>query len=169
VAPGIKFEKRKRAWTARRRGLLWGLVAARLRLAGWLWLNERWRCGSAGVEVPGPRDQSKTVAKANRCRQEQYQMRSTAAERRARHFAEHKHERKQEDQARRDQVIAEFGGDPNAMADEILRYRRGVAQLEEAIGWARQGAPFTVIAPGPYWNARPMTASIARPSDWTEK
>jgi hypothetical protein len=41
-----------------------------------------------------------------------HRMRPTAAERRAQHFAEFKQQREREDQARRDQVIAEFNGDP---------------------------------------------------------
>jgi hypothetical protein len=42
-------------------------------------------------------------------------------------------------------VIAEFGGDPQAMAAEILRYRLGVAQVVDAIEWMRRGAPFATI------------------------
>ena len=48
-------------------------------------------------------------------------MRSTAAQRRAQHFVEFKREPEQEEQERRDQVIVEFCGDPQAMATEILR------------------------------------------------
>jgi hypothetical protein len=44
----------------------------------------------------------------------------TAAERRAQRFAEFKQQREREDEARRDRVIAEFGGDLQAMAAEIL-------------------------------------------------
>jgi hypothetical protein len=58
-------------------------------------------------------------------------------------------QREQEEQQRRDQVVAEFGGDLNAMADEILRYRHGLAQVAEAIGWMKSGAPFAMIPPGP--------------------
>jgi hypothetical protein len=57
-------------------------------------------------------------------RRKDNRMRSTAAQRRAQHFAEFK--REQEEQERRDQVIAEFGGDPQAMAAEILRWCRGI-------------------------------------------
>jgi hypothetical protein len=45
-------------------------------------------------------------------------MRPTAAQRRAQHFAEFKREREQEEQERRDWVIAEFRRDPHAMAAE---------------------------------------------------
>jgi hypothetical protein len=78
-------------------------------------------------------------------------MRPTATERRAQHFAEFKREREKEDQARRDQVVAEFHGDLQAMATEILRLRRGVAQIADGIQWLRAGAPFGVLGPGPYW------------------
>jgi hypothetical protein len=62
-------------------------------------------------------------------------MRLTAAERRAQQFVEFKREREQEEQERRAQVIAEFNGDPQAMATEILRCRHGLAQIADAIGW----------------------------------
>jgi hypothetical protein len=45
-------------------------------------------------------------------------MRSTTAQRRAQDFAEFK---RQQEQERRDQVIAEFDGDPQALAAENLR------------------------------------------------
>ena len=56
-------------------------------------------------------------------------------------------------------VITEFdAGDPeatlHALADEILKYRRAVRLLAKAIGWADAGAPFALIAPGPYWRPR---------------
>ena len=63
-------------------------------------------------------------------------------------FAAYRHQREQEEQRRRDQVVAEFGRDVRAMADVILRYRRALKQLADAIGWAQEGAPFAVIPPG---------------------
>jgi hypothetical protein len=56
-------------------------------------------------------------------------------------------------------VITEFDvGDPDAtmhaLADEILRYHRALRLLATAIGWAIAGAPFGLIAPGPYWRPR---------------
>jgi hypothetical protein len=45
----------------------------------------------------------------------------------------------------------------HALADEILKYRRAVRLLAKAIGWADAGAPFALIAPGPYW--RPWRTS----------
>jgi len=41
----------------------------------------------------------------------------------------------------------------HALANEILEYRRAVKLLAKAIGWADAGAPFGVIAPGPYWRS----------------
>ena len=56
-------------------------------------------------------------------------------------------------------VITEFdAGDPevtmHALAGEILEYRRALRLLAKAIGWADAGAPFALIAPGPYWRPR---------------
>jgi hypothetical protein len=68
-------------------------------------------------------------------------------------------QRNHEEQQRRDRVIAEFGGDPQAMADEVLRLRHGMAQLGRAIDWLKRGAPCIVIPPGPHWKPswrRPM-------------
>jgi hypothetical protein len=73
------------------------------------------------------------------------------AERQAKHWAEFRRQCEQEEQQRCHEVIAEFGGDPHAMADAILRYRYALKQLAEAINWARQGAPVVVVGPGPYW------------------
>jgi len=56
----------------------------------------------------------------------------------------------EEDRQNQDRVIVEFGGDPRAMADEILRLRHGLARLAEAISLMQQGAPFAMIRPGPY-------------------
>jgi hypothetical protein len=57
----------------------------------------------------------------------------------------------QDEQRARDQVLAEFGGDPWGMVDEILRLRHGLAQLADAIEWMKEGAPFGVVPPGPHW------------------
>jgi len=56
-------------------------------------------------------------------------------------------------------VITEFdAGDHeatmHALADEILKYRRAVRLLAEAIGLADAGAPFGVLGPGPLWRPR---------------
>jgi hypothetical protein len=81
-------------------------------------------------------------------------MPSTAAQRRAQRFAEFKRQREQEEQEHRDTVIAEFRADPRAMADEIRRLRRGLAQMAKVVGWMQVGRPFTVIGPGPASPAR---------------
>jgi hypothetical protein len=59
--------------------------------------------------------------------------------------------RGQEEEQHRNTVVAEFRGDPQAMADEIRRLRRGLAQIAKAVEWAKQGAPFATIGPGPHW------------------
>jgi hypothetical protein len=74
----------------------------------------------------------------------------------AEQWAEHRRQHEEEERRQRVMVIAEFdAGDPeatlHALADEILKYRRSVRLLAEAIGWADAGAPFTLIAPGPRW------------------
>ena len=74
-------------------------------------------------------------------------------------WAEHRRRREEEERRQRVVVITEFDvGDPeatlHAMADEILKYRRAVRLLAKAIGWAGAGAPFALIAPGPYWRPR---------------
>ena len=51
-------------------------------------------------------------------------------------------------QHRRDQVTVEFGGNPQAMADEILRLRYILVQFAEAINWMKLGAPFVMLLPG---------------------
>ena len=43
-------------------------------------------------------------------------------------------------------MTVEFGGNPQAMADEILRLRYGLAQLAEA-NWMKLGAPFVMMPP----------------------
>jgi hypothetical protein len=61
-------------------------------------------------------------------------------------------------------LIAEFDtGDleatMHALADEILKYRRAVRLLAQAIGWASTGVPFALIAPGPLWRPRRTSES----------
>jgi len=40
------------------------------------------------------------------------------------------------------------------VAQRILKYRRALRLLVQAVGWAEAGAPFGLIAPGPYWCPR---------------
>ena len=65
-------------------------------------------------------------------------------------------------QQRRDQVVAEFGADPQRLADEILRHRRVLKHLAQAIAWAEQGEPFGLIAPRPHLglSRRPRAAGV---------
>jgi hypothetical protein len=77
-----------------------------------------------------------------------------AAERRHQRTLLYIQKRKQDEQEQLDRVVAEFGGDPNAMAQEILRYRHAEAQLASAIAWVQKGAPFAIIGPGKYWRPR---------------
>jgi hypothetical protein len=53
-----------------------------------------------------------------------------------------------------------------ALADEILKYRLAVKLLARAVDFADDGAPFGVIAPGPYWRPRraPEMPDIAPPA-----
>jgi hypothetical protein len=60
----------------------------------------------------------------------------------------------EEDRQNQDQVIAEFGGDAAAMADEILCLRRGLKVIADAVGLAQKSAPVALIRPGPYWRPR---------------
>jgi 3-deoxy-D-arabino-heptulosonate 7-phosphate (DAHP) synthase class II len=75
-------------------------------------------------------------------------------QRRTQRLAELREQHEWEEQERRDRVIAEFGGDPHALAAEILRYRRGLAQVADGIAWMQAGAPFVSLGPGPYWKPR---------------
>jgi hypothetical protein len=59
-------------------------------------------------------------------------------------------QRAPKEQQRRGDVIADFGGDLHAMAEEILRYRRAAMQFGAAIDWVRAGVPFGMIACGPH-------------------
>jgi hypothetical protein len=71
--------------------------------------------------------------------------------------------REQEKQQRRDRVVAEFGANPQIMADEILRLRAGLAQLGRAIDWLKRGAPCILIPPGPYWKPKSEDADVHDP------
>jgi hypothetical protein len=64
----------------------------------------------------------------------------------ARGLAEVLQRRRQDEQRQREAVIAEFAGDPHAMAVEILRHRHGPAQVAKAISWMKLSAP--IILPG---------------------
>lgn len=55
------------------------------------------------------------------------------------------------ERARIDVVVAEFGGDVDAMAREILSWRRHVRQLEEVVAKVRTGEPFVVMGAEPHW------------------
>jgi hypothetical protein len=79
---------------------------------------------------------------------EKRNMKSTAR------LVELRQQREQEEQRDRDQVVAEFGADPQRLADEILRHRHGLAQVAEAIEWMKKGAPFGMIRSGPYWKPK---------------
>ena len=77
-----------------------------------------------------------------------------ARKQRAERWAEHRRQREEEDRRQRVMVITEFdAGDHeatmHALADEILKYRRAVRLLAEAIGWASTGAPFGLFPDRP--------------------
>ena len=71
-------------------------------------------------------------------------------------------ELRQQEQRARDEVVAEFGGDSQRLADEILRHRRVLKHLAQALAWAEQGEPFGLIAPGPHLGLyrRPRVAGV---------
>jgi hypothetical protein len=66
-------------------------------------------------------------------------------------------QRDQENQARVDEVIAEFGGDIDAagaltrMAEEILYWRRRIKWIEGVVAKVRREEPFAIINAGPHW------------------
>jgi hypothetical protein len=73
-----------------------------------------------------------------------------AGKQRAEQWAEHRRLHEEEERRHRVMVITELdAGDPeatlHALADEILKYRRALRQLAQAIGWADAGAR------GPLW------------------
>jgi hypothetical protein len=83
-------------------------------------------------------------------------------------LVELRQQREQEEQPDRDQVVAEFGADPQRLADEILRHRGVLKNLAQALAWAAQGEPFGLIAPGPHLGLyrRPRAAGVSfRESD----
>jgi hypothetical protein len=63
----------------------------------------------------------------------------TAAAERASHLAARLEQSKREEQERLDRIVAEFDGDPRAMAAEILQYRRATMQIVDALEWRAQG------------------------------
>ena len=74
-----------------------------------------------------------------------------AKKKRAEQWAEHRRQRDEQEGRQRVMVITEFDtGDPEAtlhsLASEILKYRRAVRLLAQAIGWAGAGPPFALVA-----------------------
>jgi hypothetical protein len=67
----------------------------------------------------------------------------------------------EEDRQNQDRILAEFGGDPRAMADEILCLRRGLKVIVDAAGLAQRRAFVALLGPGPYW--RPRAAGVSSP------
>jgi len=59
--------------------------------------------------------------------------------------------RDRERRAREDAIVADFNGDANAMAVAVVECGAALVWLEGAIGVAKAGAPFSLIAPGPHW------------------
>jgi hypothetical protein len=78
-----------------------------------------------------------------------------AAARHAREAREWREQREQQRRAEIDAVIAEFGGDTNALAAALLSYRHWLRQLVDAGGMIREGKPFIVMGPGPHWRPDP--------------
>ena len=64
-----------------------------------------------------------------------------------------KQRRDEENQALVDEVIAEFGGNANAMAQEILYWRSRMRQLTEVVGKIQSEEPFAIVGAGPYWKS----------------
>jgi hypothetical protein len=85
-----------------------------------------------------------------------------AAVRRARVAREWREQREQEDRARIDAVITEFGGDTDAaatmtrMAEAMLSYRHLLRQFIDAGEMIREGKPFIVLGPGQHWTPDPQ-------------
>jgi hypothetical protein len=79
-----------------------------------------------------------------------------AAVRRARVGREWREQREQEDRARIDAVIAEFGGDMTRMAQTLLEYRHLLRQFIDAGEMIREGKPFIVLGPGQHWTPDPQ-------------
>ena len=62
-----------------------------------------------------------------------------------------KQRRDEENQALVDEVIAEFGGNADAMAQEILYWRSRMRQLVDVVGKIESEEPFAIIGAGPLW------------------
>jgi hypothetical protein len=78
-------------------------------------------------------------------------MKLTAAQRRDAVRRRHSEEWETARRHAREQVIAEFNSDVQAMAEAILNYRWGADQLAAAIPLLKRAAPFALLRPGPYW------------------
>jgi hypothetical protein len=84
-----------------------------------------------------------------------------AAIRRACEAREWREQREQDDRARIDAVISEFGGNTDApvtltrMAQALLDYRHLLRQFIDAGEMIREGKPFIVMGPGPHWTPDP--------------
>jgi hypothetical protein len=69
-----------------------------------------------------------------------------------------------QEQRDRDRVVAEFGADLQRLAAEILRHRRVLKHLAQAVAWAAQGEPFGLIAPGPHLGLSRRPRAVGVPS-----
>jgi hypothetical protein len=77
---------------------------------------------------------------------------------RAEVLARHREDREREDDARRNAVIAEFDGNVQALANEVIYLRRAIYEAAEALRWAQTRAPFAILGPGPHWQPRKSDA-----------
>jgi hypothetical protein len=83
-------------------------------------------------------------------------------------WVEHRQQCDEEERQQRVMVITEFdAGDPeatlHALADEILKYRRALRLLAQAIGWASVGTPFGLFPAGPFRRPRRTSGSDVVP------
>src|SRR5215472_16995856 len=74
-------------------------------------------------------------------------------------WAECRRQHDEDERRQRVMVITEFdAGDPeatlHALADGVLKYRRAVGLLAQAVGWASTGRPFGLFPPGSLWRPR---------------
>src|SRR5215469_5457214 len=76
-------------------------------------------------------------------------MKISAPEQEKRWWAKFQQDCERTKQQARDRIVAEFSGNPQALAAEILRYRESLRRLIEACKWTEQGDPWRIIAP--YW------------------
>ena len=74
-----------------------------------------------------------------------------AAVRRARMAREWREQREQDDRARIDAVIAEFNGNVDAMAEELLYWRSRMKQIAEVVAKVQAEEPFAILGAGPHW------------------